>query len=277
MINDVNVGLRNSSVLMYADDTTLYVTGHNVNNLRISLQRDIEYISWWFGENKMKINMKKCKTMLFRKPTQDKIHVDFVLQGETISQVEDFRLLGIQLDECLGWSNHLSYLRNKLKSQLFLLNSVKKFLPEFCMRQLYYGLFHSHLSYGVAVWGRGCLRRDLAYINSLQKKALGLFTSKDVLTVDELVDVEFVKLGYRYLNETLCDDLNVFFTVTQNNGHNLRGAHHMTVPRFTREPTRNSFIYRVPFVWNGLPDTVNTLPFRSLLRKYKRILLDKRN
>jgi hypothetical protein len=270
MINDINLGLDSCNVLMYADDTTLYISGKNVEELKTKLQSDLNYINWWFGANKMKINMKKCKVMLFKKPRQASHNINLVLDGENIEQTNNFKLLGFHLDPALNWCNHLKHLRNKLKSQLFLINSIKNFLPLSCMRDLYYGLFHSHMIYGLSLWARSCNKKDLNYIKTQHKKALKLFPSDGVLDIESTIDLEFLKIGHKFRNECLPTSLMTFFDIAPNRGRDLRGRYNFHRNRFTLEVYRNSFINQVPLLWNDLNPDVVSLPYSRFVATLKR-------
>ena len=62
-INDLpGVISGNSSIALYVDDSKLYRVINSPEYIA-SLQDDLDKISDWCKENKMKVNVKKCKIM----------------------------------------------------------------------------------------------------------------------------------------------------------------------------------------------------------------------
>jgi hypothetical protein len=270
MVNDLELGLQYCNVLMYADDTTLYISGKNIRNMQLKMQEDIDYLSMWFGKNFLKVNESKSNVMLFSKTRQARERLNLKMNGKLLVEVESFKLLGIMLDKFLNWSSHLQYVNSKLRSQLFLLNSIKNMVPESSMYNLYYALFYPHISYGIELWGRACLQGDLKVVQCQQKKAFKLFESSKCLTVLGVCNLGLVKLGYSYRNGLLPDCLSSLFDI--NVDHRLRNNYDMVVIRAHSEFYRRCFICQTPLAWNGIPLELKTLNIGNLIRKFKRHL-----
>ena len=66
-INDLPRVSRVFSMLMYADDTTLYCNINNANSGTI-LNNELCKISDWLSSNKLSLNVKKTKYMVFHTP-----------------------------------------------------------------------------------------------------------------------------------------------------------------------------------------------------------------
>ena len=54
-------------MLMYADDTTLYCNLNGVNS-EIKINNELSKISEWLSSNKLSLNIKKTKFMVFQTP-----------------------------------------------------------------------------------------------------------------------------------------------------------------------------------------------------------------
>ena len=70
VVNDLKNCLSHCSCLLYADDTTIYVIGKNLRFLRSKLESDLMHLSIWLRSNKLLLNVKKTKFILF-KPKND--------------------------------------------------------------------------------------------------------------------------------------------------------------------------------------------------------------
>ena len=64
-LNDLFLFLEKTEVCNYADDTTIYTCGPNVENVVAKLMNDVFAISEWFPNNRIKLNEDKCHLMIF--------------------------------------------------------------------------------------------------------------------------------------------------------------------------------------------------------------------
>ncbi len=80
----------------------------------------------WFKQNKLSLNLDKCKTMVFgTRHQQDRVgHINVHFDGKHIEQVQSFKYLGICLDSTLTFDDHVQYLKGKLYSKIKLLGRV---------------------------------------------------------------------------------------------------------------------------------------------------------
>ena len=56
----VPTAVKHSKVLMYADDTCLYFSSKNVQDLT-TLNKDLKFVREYLKCNKLKLNVKKCE------------------------------------------------------------------------------------------------------------------------------------------------------------------------------------------------------------------------
>ena len=54
--------MEHSSILIYADDTELYVAGKEIDSIENNLSKDIDNLSAWLKCNELILNLKKGKT-----------------------------------------------------------------------------------------------------------------------------------------------------------------------------------------------------------------------
>ena len=53
-----------NNIDMFADDSTLYTSGHNVDEIQRSLQNNLNAVTTWCEDNRMVLNVAKTKCML---------------------------------------------------------------------------------------------------------------------------------------------------------------------------------------------------------------------
>ena len=178
-VNDICNSCGTDNVLSFADDTTVYVSDTNLNQLYQNANIKINQLFEWFCANKLSLNAGKTKYIVIRpKHIRSKLdgHNIFIQNTKLIRigndcQEKAAKFLGIYIDENLTWKHHLSHINKKISSAIFAIKQVKKILPTYCLETLYYSLIHSHLSYGILTWGAANLS-VLHQTTLLQKRAI---------------------------------------------------------------------------------------------------------
>ena len=70
----------------------------------------------------------------------------------SLSTVTAAKYLCVALDDGLSFNTYINKLTKKLSKAVGVLSIVKLFLNKSSLLSLYYGIFHSHLQYGILVW-----------------------------------------------------------------------------------------------------------------------------
>ena len=69
-VNDLPVSLTRSEVMLYADDTTIYLS--DSNSLKERLSQDLVALSTWIADNGLTMNTQKTQFMVLSKRGRDK-------------------------------------------------------------------------------------------------------------------------------------------------------------------------------------------------------------
>ena len=159
-INDIEVFSKNSSTILYAEFLK---------------------INAWLRRNKLTLNAKKTKTMLFTKlkKFQGKI---FKMCGEKIDQVTDFKYLGIIIDNRLTFEKHINKVVSKLSSFSSIFYRLRKILTTHQLVRAFKTYVQPVVQYGVLIYGcttSSLLNRVSLVIDRIIKI---IFFSKENLT-----------------------------------------------------------------------------------------------
>jgi hypothetical protein len=60
-INDLPYSVQQMSTKMFADDTTIYTSGNNIDSLIVDFKRNVDEFIFWCAYNRMDINWSKTK------------------------------------------------------------------------------------------------------------------------------------------------------------------------------------------------------------------------
>ena len=79
------------------------------------LNLEMDKLSIWFKANKLSLNLKKTKFMVF-KPRQKRsiCNIQISIDNQNIVKVKDTNFLGVILDESLNWKSEISHIANKV-------------------------------------------------------------------------------------------------------------------------------------------------------------------
>ena len=136
----------------------LGITRNTLNN------KELENIDNWLIENKLSLNVKKTKYILFSSRTTKILSKESVLtiRKNQIERVTSVRLLGVIFNERLTWKDQMAMLISKLKSSLYAVMRVKPFLTQEALLTLFHSLILSHIRYCITTW---CYGHSVLLIN----------------------------------------------------------------------------------------------------------------
>ena len=92
-INDFPQSIPSSTTVLYADDTTIYVSGTDVEEISSALQSRLDAACLWMQVNCLKLSTTKSKCMLIHSSSSRKRNLpplDLHLLGSRIEQVSSF-------------------------------------------------------------------------------------------------------------------------------------------------------------------------------------------
>ena len=85
----------------------------------------LDKINEWLMANKLSLNVKKSKFMLFHMP-QISIQKPTINIGKSLLECVDcFNFLGIHSDKHLSWNEHIHTISNKITNTIGILNKLK--------------------------------------------------------------------------------------------------------------------------------------------------------
>ena len=277
-INDLQQALSNCRVKLYADDSVLYHSGVNVAETAQLLQTSLREFGHWCRVNKLTINAKKSKLMVFgtRSKVKKAKNVKIYINGDQLQRVPTFKYLGMILDPTLNFNHHVSFVIRTVLHKMTLLAKVKKYLNNNVSLQIYKSMILPYLDYADVIFA-GSNTGDLDKLQRLQNRCLRMCLGYDRLfsrdrahkhaMVPFLADRRKAHtLNFMYNRQSRRDLLNIREIRTRAHDAPL---FNVTIPRC--EAFKRSIGYHGSVKWNLLsPAMRNTdlyLPFKFLQKK----------
>lgn len=154
----------------YADDMTLVASGDTLEDMVVSLETNLKSAHNYFAERKLVLNQDKTFSLQFHPVGANYMASPLMkLQGKSIQQIRDFKLLGIYIDLSLDWKSHVNYVCNKCASTCFAIKRLCQVSSIKTVKVFYFSSFESRIRYGVICWGNS-VSSNRVFL--LQKRAL---------------------------------------------------------------------------------------------------------
>lgn len=270
-INDLHLASPFFHPLVYADDTTLFVSINTSDLPTISntINNELNNINIWLKLNKLSLNIAKTKAMVFHMPQKHITHLPNIhIDNHEIDFVNSFNFLGIVLDKNLRWSPHTELIGKKISKINGILKQLKNFLPTSTLATIYSSLILPHLNYGNFIWGWKNKK-----INILQKKSIRiisrskynahtslLFKNFGLLKFGDICALHDLKLCYKIENGQSPEFFSQFHStvsrVNSTSNVTTRFFTNVRIPRIRHEFSRNSIAYRYPNILNNMSDNI---------------------
>lgn len=262
-INDFPIYLNCKSIL-YADDTTLISIAHNLDEIHSLNANTLQLAAKWLKYNELVLNNSKTESMLFS------------LIPNIISQNQSdcIKVLGITIDPKLTWSNHTNAVCKKIAKNIYLLKRLRQLVSLKYLLVVYYAMIHSHLSYGVALWGNSSGAKNVFY---WQKKALRCMLkmgSRDSCR-EAFKFYGIMTLPCIYIFHCLVYIKSIINNLSTFDGqHNYftRGCDNLITPRSRLTKLQNSYKINGIRFFNFLPLEIRNLDISSFKGRIKKVL-----
>lgn len=167
-LNDICKLSNIFKLVIFADDTNLYCSGPDIAQLISQVESELTKFKKWFDLNKLSLNEKKTKFMIFGS-NKDTLDVKLMWNGIEIDQVYETRFLGVIVDHQICWKPHIQYIRTKISKTLGILYKTKYILNKKCLHILYTSLVFPYFFYCCEIWGNTC-KTCIDPLIKLQKK-----------------------------------------------------------------------------------------------------------
>ena len=181
--NDLLLSLNNADVCNYADDTTLFASDIDTDNVVARLEPDSAHAIKWFSDNYMKLNEDKCHLLTFGNMSDGSVLVK--TGSSTIANSTEEKLLEVTLVSKLTFEQHVSYLCQKVSNKLYALSRIAHYMDQAKSRMLM-TFINSQFQYFPLAW-MFHNRKLNTKINKLHEPALRIMYRNQEASFEDLL------------------------------------------------------------------------------------------
>jgi len=285
-INDIASSSKSLQFILFADDTNLFMSSNNLEDLQQKLISELAGLSCWFKANKLSLNLDKTSYMLFsgkgnRVPVANfSLHIDNTI----IKRVDNCKFLGVYLDENLSWSVHIDKISNKISKTIGVISRIRYKFDSTTLLMLYNIMVLPYLNYCCIVWGANyfgrleCLlklqKRMIRIITGLKKRdhTSQIFKSLNVLKVTEINVLQTSLFMYKLYNRLLPENFSSFLCLNNDlHEHYTRSQKNFHLISVRTNIRKFSLKFRGSIIWNKLPEIYR---FAISISSFKKLVKD---
>ena len=275
---------------LFADDTFILVKANTSIELEYFLNSELAKGNCWIAANKLTLNAAKSSAIIIKpKLHSPPVEMNLSCAAWSIKVVSSARYLYVFIDDKLNFQEHIKHLEKKVSRSVGILSKLKNHLPKHALFKLYYTVVHSHLLYGLIVWGN-THPTYLSKLITLQNKALRIVTGSglyqnvlplyqnlNVLNLINLHKLENAKFIHNQINKRLSTNFNNYFTLAKfsHSPQTPSTAYsNLTIPLYKTKRTQKSIKYSGAKIWNSIANNIRDFSIRKFLKETKQIYLN---
>lgn len=180
-INDISESLDFSSIKLFADDALVYMNVLSDTD-RSHFQDDLDHLTGWADSNQMSFNASKCQVVVF-KPND--VLSNYEMDGTPLAVVEDFRYLGVTINNGFRWDMHIDSITNKGFRTLGMIKKTLFKAPRKIKLISYITLCRPVLEFASEAWDP-YLRKHVDQLERVQRQAVRFIC--DIKGVDSVTE-----------------------------------------------------------------------------------------
>ena len=181
----------------------------------------------------------------------------------------------------------LSHLIEKLQTNRQMLSIGKHLLNQHCLKNIYHSHLHTHISYGLSVWGSMITQQKINELFNIQKQCVRIITGQQktvdvshlfsilrILKIKDLIHIAMCRLGHNISHKhypSLILNLFVKFGGKKVHRYPTRNKHVRNVQQHYSELYNKSFLCKSITAHNDLPQKLkNVIITTTFIRELKR-------
>ena len=125
-INDMYRSSNQMRFIRFADDTTVFASDSDVNNVHTTVNRELVGVDNWLNANRLSPKVSKTSYMII---SNQKNTFDIRIRDSILTKVPPVKLLGVTLDENRTFNDHAKNVTTKISKSVGVMRRLQCQLP----------------------------------------------------------------------------------------------------------------------------------------------------
>lgn len=183
------IDLNSAQIISFADDTAVLFGGNTWNDVNKAAEMGFSKINKWLNHNLLTVNLDKTKFITFRIKNDNLPETEnFTLrvhdckeinecQCYKLARTDTIKYLGVVVDQNLRWIDHIKLLVGRVRKLIYIFKGLKHINDENTIRNVYFCLCQSIISYAITTWG-GASKTHMLELERAQRAVLKVMGNK---------------------------------------------------------------------------------------------------
>ena len=293
-VNSIFSVLDEGNIHCFADDTIIIVNGLTWDLAILEAERAFFKIKRWLDSSFLSLNIDKTKFVTFALTKKGLPDIQYLMLHDSdcpmnkesckcnnlIERKNNWKYLGIFIDENLSWKDHVNYVTTKVRKLIFKFYELRNVLNIKVLKMIYYSLVESIINYGLVVWGYA-RKTAMSALEVAQKYVIKimyfknkryptglLFQESGLFNLEQL----YIKSIVRYMLKNQC-----YKNMLQHNLNTRNVANNnVFVPAMSHSATQRHICFVGPKLYNVLPLQFKNKSYTKVKQKLKNWILETR-
>ena len=264
-INDLVKSSRLLKFSLYADDTCLSLASNHLPNLMDVFNSEVAKVDSWFKANYLTLNPSKSNYVIFHRDRKrvPSLRSGLAIGGQEVVRVTVVRFLGVLLDECLKFSNHVNSVACKVSRYTSIIYKLRRYLDLDSLKLVYHTMIYSNITYCISAWGASSasvLNPLLLAQKAVIRAVMGrprfshtreLYQQLNFLIVNKIYTYMVALYVWKALDSGATNE----FRIRDSTGYSLRSVDPSTlaVPFINSSHSQRSIKFAGPKIYNDIP------------------------
>ena len=185
-INDLVENI-NSSIRLFADDTSLYKIVDDPTDASIILNSDLSKIHRWATDWLVSFNPSKSESLIFSGKVNKPYHPPIFMNNRQVNEVSTHKHLGLYLSYNCSWHEHIDYIKAKAWQRINTIRRLKFDPGRKSLKVIHFSFIRPLLEYADIVWNN-CIQNESLGLERIQYEAARIVTGATrLLSVNSLL------------------------------------------------------------------------------------------
>ena len=268
-INDIVENI-NSSIRLFADDTSLYIIVNDPLDAAITLNIDLSRVNAWATKWLVSFNPAKSESVTFSRKVNQPYHPPIYMNYQLINEVDTHKHLGLYLSNDCKWHEHINSIKTKAWQRVNVMRRLKFILDRKSLQIIYFSFVRPLLEYADIVWDN-CSQYESNQLEQIQNEAARIVTgATKLVSINSLLhETGWETLSARRkkhklimfykMNNNMCPTYLSSLvppTVGNTSRYDLRNVDNIQTIHAHSQLYFDSFLPSVVREWNALPGQI---------------------